>query len=804
MSIIGGKLREIVFDDNLRNNTYYLDYIYNHYVQDDIYYKDFSYCNLFKKVRTYIRYINDNYKNKDKKVCFLIVNNYIDDIAYYIALLETGIKPIIINKDYLFELYINNQDIDFMETNNDLGYIHMPFFEEDNFKDKVDKLEEEKTISNKKTVGFSYLHGLNEIELDKVKINKILNYYIRKNNIDLINDDDYDFAMLTSGTTGNFKIQKIKEKDLCDKIASNYNLDTEEKIINLTPISAISGLIFNAYMPILSKKKSIAIGERFQNPLRDAEGTVSLVLPGGTDTYENFINYFNIECPEDLTNFYVNHVYFIGKRLTDSNVENARKLSRFLNDDCVYNLYGNTENLGLVCSCNQQNLIPIYIYGLDIRQDRYIYSLDKVNVYEKTIEDGKVITKKIDIPYDDNFFEEIMPISSNYHKDSSIIRIKNKLFNELIVDSQKTGDYGFEHNNLLYYACRNGEIIKNNDSYILVSTIEKAIKNEINLDCYVINKDNVTTIFFVKDRFDFDKRWSASTEFIMKNLPMAFLLLKHLNIEIDNIAIVSDHNVPMGVEVGKLKRNILSKYTFTKISKNLNEENVESFFENVFNEQLSELLDKDANVQIKEDEYHLSKTDFNIIDIFTIILNYNVINFRETDDEYILDLDNTYIDAKHPNDIIKKEDFYKMIHNYIFETKNNDIKIDFIRDCSFVKLKIDNYDFEEIMDLEYYDLLYLYDSELASYIGGIESEEDLEECFFSHYNCDDLRYFINRVKISNDGDYYIDIYDGEKKHLNIPFYFTVNEKDGKMVLEENYNLYFDENKGNKTYTLKKR
>ena len=804
MSIIGGKLREIVFDDNLRNNTYYLDYIYNHYVQDDIYYKDFSYCNLFKKVRTYIRYINDNYKNKDKKVCFLIVNNYIDDIAYYIALLETGIKPIIINKDYLFELYINNQDIDFMETNNDLGYIHMPFFEEDNFKDKVDKLEEEKTISNKKTVGFSYLHGLNEIELDKVKINKILNYYIRKNNIDLINDDDYDFAMLTSGTTGNFKIQKIKEKDLCDKIASNYNLDTEEKIINLTPISAISGLIFNAYMPILSKKKSIAIGERFQNPLRDAEGTVSLVLPGGTDTYENFINYFNIECPEDLTNFYVNHVYFIGKRLTDSNVENARKLSRFLNDDCVYNLYGNTENLGLVCSCNQQNLIPIYIYGLDIRQDRYIYSLDKVNVYEKTIEDGKVITKKIDIPYDDNFFEEIMPISSNYHKDSSIIRIKNKLFNELIVDSQKTGDYGFEHNNLLYYACRNGEIIKNNDSYILVSTIEKAIKNEINLDCYVINKDNVTTIFFVKDRFDFDKRWSASTEFIMKKLPMAFLLLKHLNIEIDNIAIVSDHNVPMGVEVGKLKRNILSKYTFTKINKNLNEENVESFFENVFNEQLSELLDKDANVQIKEDEYHLSKTDFNIIDIFTIILNYNVINFRETEDEYILDLDNTYIDAKHPNDIIKKEDFYKMIHNYIFETKNNDIKIDFIRDRSFVKLKIDNYDFEEIMDLEYYDLLYLYDSELASYIGGIESEEDLEECFFSHYNCDDLRYFINRVKISNDGDYYIDIYDGEKKHLNIPFYFTVNEKDGKMVLEENYNLYFDENKGNKTYTLKKR
>lgn len=804
MSIIGGKLREIVFDDNLRNNTYYLDYIYNRYVQDDMYYKYFSYCNLFKKVRTYIRYINDNYKNKDKKVCFLIVNNYIDDIAYYIALLETGIKPIIINKDYLFELYINNQDIDFMETNNDLGYIHMPFFEEDNFKDKVDKLEEEKTISNKKTVGFSYLHGLNEIELDKVKINKILNYYIKKNNIDLINDDDYDFAMLTSGTTGNFKIQKIKEKDLCDKIASNYDLDTEEEIINLTPISAISGLIFNAYMPILSKKKSIAIGERFQNPLRDAEGTVSLVLPGGTDTYENFINYFNREENEDLAKFYINHVYFIGKRLTDSNVENARKLSRYLNDDCVYNLYGNTENLGLVCSCNQQNLTPIYIYGLDIRQDSYIYSLDKVNVYEKTIEDGKVITKKIDIPYDDNFFEEIMPISSNYHKDSSIIRIKNKLFNELIVDSQKTGDYGFEHNNLLYYACRSGEIIKNNDSYILVSTIEKAIKNEINLDCYVINKDNVTTIFFVKDRFDFDKRWSASTESIMKKLPMAFLLLKHLNIEIDNIAIVSDHNVPMGVEVGKLKRNILSKYTFTKISKNLNEENVESFFENVFNEQLSELLDKDANVQIKEDEYHLSKTDFNIIDIFTIILNYNVINFRETDDEYILDLDNTYIDAKHPNDIIKKEDFYKMIHNYIFEAQNNDIKIDFIRDRSFIKLKIDNYDFEEIMNLEYYDLVYLYDSELASYIGGIESEEALEECFFSHYNCDDLRYFINHVKISNDGDYYIDIYDGEKKHLNIPFYFTVNEKDGKMVLEENYNLYFGENKGNKTYMLKKR
>ena len=789
MSIIGDKLREIVFDNKTRNNTYYLDYIYNCIISEDIYYKDFSYYDLFKKVKKYIKYINDNYKNKDKKVCFLLINNYIDDIAYYIALLETGIKPIIINRDYLFELYINNPDIDYMETNDNLGYIHMPFFNEDNYSTKLDKLEEESEISNKNSSNFSYLSGFSEIKLDKEKINRILNYYIRKNKIDLINDEDYDFAMLTSGTTGNFKIKKIKEKDLYDKIVANYDLNTEEKIINNTPISAISGLIFNAYIPILSKRKSIAISERFQYSLRDATGTVSLVLPGGTDTYDHFVNYFSYEYPEDITKFNVNHVFFIGKRISESNVENVRKLTSYLKDDCAYNFYGNTENLGLVCSCNQENLIPIYIYGLDIKQDKYIYSLNKKDVYEKSIQDGKVVIKKIDMPYNEDYFEEIMPISSNYNRDSSIIRIKNKLFNELIVNGQKTGDYGFEHNNLLYYACRSGEVIKNNDSYSLVSTIEKTIKNICCLDCYIVNKDNVITIFFVKDK---GYEGGLSTKEIFVKIPLLRELLKKINVEIDNMAIVDDINVPRGVEVGKLKRNILSKYTFTRINKNINSEDFYGFLENVFNEQISELLDKNSNVKLINGVYHFSKEEFNIIDIFIIILNYGVHNFLEKDDEYHLIIDNTYIDAKHPNNIIKKDDFYKLIHDYIEKNQINDIKIDFNRDYNYITLKIDGYDFEEIMDLEHYDELYVYNFD-------IDDEYPIDQ-----YDYSDLRYFINKVKISDDGDYYMDVLDDAKDHLNIPFYFTVSEKDGKITLVENYNLYLDNNEGNKTYVIRKR
>ena len=789
MSIIGDKLREIVFDNKTRNNTYYLDYIYNCIISEDIYYKDFSYYDLFKKVKKYIKYINDNYKNKDKKVCFLLINNYIDDIAYYIALLETGIKPIIINRDYLFELYINNPDIDYMETNDNLGYIHMPFFNEDNYSTKLDKLEEESEISNKNSSNFSYLSGFSEIKLDKEKINRILNYYIRKNKIDLINDEDYDFAMLTSGTTGNFKIKKIKEKDLYDKIVTNYDLTTEEKIINNTPISAISGLIFNVYIPILSKRKSIAISERFQYSLRDATGTVSLVLPGGTDTYDHFVNYFSYEYPEDITKFNVNHVFFLVERISESNVENVRKLTSYLNDDCVYNFYGNTENLGLVCSCNQENLIPIYIYGLDIKQDKYIYSLNKKDVYEKSIQDGKVVIKKIDMPYNEDYFEEIMPISSNYNRDSSIIRIKNKLFNELIVNGQKTGDYGFEHNNLLYYACRSGEVIKNNDSYSLVSTIEKTIKNICCLDCYIVNKDNVITIFFVKDK---GYEGGLSTEEIFERIPLLRELLKKINVEIDNMAIVDDINVPRGVEVGKLKRNILSKYTFTRINKNINSEDFYGFLENVFNEQISELLDKNSNVKLINGVYHFSKEEFNIIDIFIIILNYGVHNFLEKDDEYHLIIDNTYIDAKHPNNIIKKDDFYKLIHDYIEKNQINDIKIDFNRDYNYITLKIDGYDYEEIMDLEHYDKLYVYNFD-------IDDEYPIDQ-----YDYSDLRYFINKVKISDDGDYYMDVLDDAKDHLNIPFYFTVSEKDGKITLVENYNLYLDNNEGNKTYVIRKR
>jgi hypothetical protein len=413
-------------------------------------------------------------------------------------------------------------------------------------------------------------------------------------------------------------------------------------------------------------------------------------------------------------------------------------------------------------------------------------------VFEKSIRDGKVITKKIDMPYDDNYFEEIMPISSNYYNDSSIIRIKNKIFNELIVNSQKTGDYGFEHDNLLYYVCRSGEFLKNNNSYTLLSTIEKILKKKTDLDCYVINKNEVTTIFFVKDKFDIENSWSTSTESIIIKLPRAFELLKQLNVKIDNVAIVDDHDVPRGVEVGKLKRNILSKYVFPRISDNMTGKDIDGFLENVLNEQLSELLDKDSNVKISGNTYHFSKVNFNIIDIFTIILNYNVSSFHEIDDEYILIVDNSFIDAKHPNDVIKKKDFYKLIHDYISKNQINNIKIDLNTTFNGLEIIIDNYKFEEIMDLEHYDLI-----NFSDFNSG-------EEWVLFTYDASDLRYMVGKVRINDEGDYYVDIEEPAKDHLNIPFYFTVNEKDGKMVLEENYNLYFDENKGNKTYTLKKR
>jgi len=112
MSIIGEALEKKISNPDIKDKTYYIDNIHCKSFFG-LKTNDYTFMELKSKINFFKKYIEDNYK--DKKICFLIVDNSIEDIAFFIALMESNIKPIIIHKDKLIELYLSNTDIKYME-----------------------------------------------------------------------------------------------------------------------------------------------------------------------------------------------------------------------------------------------------------------------------------------------------------------------------------------------------------------------------------------------------------------------------------------------------------------------------------------------------------------------------------------------------------------------------------------------------------------------------------------------------------------------------------------------------------------
>ena len=793
MSIIGDALLTKISDEKKKKYHYYADYVRCNSSDKAVKY---SYLDLYNLVEYDKEYIKKHYK--DSKICFLIIDNSIDDIAFFIALMELNIKPIIIHKDKLIELYLSNDDLKYMEINDDLNNIHMPFERTNPHDKRPDYSKEADFITNIDIYFNSYLSNIkNDIKLEREMINRILNYYLKKNNLlDEINNDDYDFGMLTSGTTGNFKIQKVNEKILYEKVLKNYDLKSNEKIINLTPISSISGLLFNLYIPMLSINKSVCVAQYQSLPLYKEKGEISLVLPGGKNLVESNDYYFGSDAPTNYSHIRFNHIYYMGKKLDLENIENVYRYIKELPDDCIQNYYGNTENLGLICKCGQEHLKPLYLYGLYVTNDCIIFSPDQKNVYQKSYNNGKIEYKKMDTKFNKDLFLPLLPISEDYKKDSLIIDLDGGVFNELIVNNEGSGDYGFEFINLLYLAGRQNDFIMKDDRYIFLNCIENAIKKIVGTDCVITKNNDLTTLYVVVDS-PFYEHSSVKYQSELDEFPQIKKFLDKNNIVIDNYAIIDKNDLPTGIEIGKIKKDYLSKYVFPKID--LNKFDVFNFqipslaiMESVLSDQVSSLLGKIVSIKVDHfGNYEFNKKDFNLFDILNIIINYHALDFFETDESYFLKIDSSFISAKRPNSLEPKKNIYQ-IFKKIFENEGEkiNIKIDF-NIYEKLEFTLSKFDFDEpILAENHYDVstLQQYSEEGTSYINEV------------------VRCVIGKVYMDDDdtdeGFYHPG--EPEDSRLNIPFYFTGYMKNGKIYLEEYYKVSYKDNIGdNKTYKLKK-
>ena len=649
-------------------------------------YKKYTFNDLYSDINNRIVEFMEDDSIVNSKICYLVVNNTFDDIVSFIALLEMGIKPFIIYEDSLYDIYDYNRKF---ENNEDLVISDtadvMPYF----VGAKNDTIKINVIPDNYEDDGNYFLAKFFEIHRGGAK--RILDKHLLVNNISDGNIyDDYDFALFTSGTTGKPSIVKVKEEELINKLFNTDDITSGQTFMGITPISAISGINYSCYLPLIGNDINFVCGysviglRKYEDYLHD----LTILLPGNIlfrDYSKNMIiDYlYDHSSIHELKDKKIHKIVLIGMSPTDDVIEAIQSKNDFSDEDILVIYYGRTENLGIVSKIKGKDLIPVYIYYRDIRSNRIIYSLDKKNVYELIMENGQLISKKIDISYNESDFCSVLPIAVlNNEKEN--IKIKDTLFNEIIAEGKNTGDYGFCLNNRLYYVCRRGELLQNNESYFYVSALENELVKKMNSKkiytrfnktlvdqkCYAVINENGRINLYIPCRINHNSDCNFRRYYeIYKNIIDE---LKDNNV--DKIILMDRRNVPHGRELGKLKRGKLLEFGLNK------EENVLNYNGNIdFEKVVKEKLQR--NDLIYCDRFFLLPRNNNDYrDIIDIASKVKLLSLHVFLEYYCLVISDEFLfgnTISNRDEISKKEnDYYnELLKNYDGDEKKlfNDI-----------------------------------------------------------------------------------------------------------------------------------
>lgn len=415
----------------------------------------YTFLDLYNAVNKYISIFSKiNLKNKRK---YVLVDNSIDSIAVFIALLECKAIPILIDKNNLQK---HNKE------NFNLKEIYALYR-----KTKYDFID---TDSH-----YQIVHPENQM----YALNKYLNVIpnINEKFYDE-NDDDSKFIICTSGSiSGNSKLVLIKERELIEYIYNRLSYDFR---YCYTSISSISGIISIVLAPLITNS-SVLLDFRFDLENLIEHKVKSLVLP------RDILDYLNDKNIENLDFSDIEHLYLAGEINSLEVISEIRKKIPTLKPNIFANLYGTTETFGTICTCVEDDLKNIYINQIALAKGEIIYTYDKVNIYKMIKENNSYVGRKIDINYDKYTFFECLPVSSSI---VNSVQIKDNL-GEIIVDGVKTGDIGTYIDNKLYVISRVNDVVNINGVNYYLTAIEKLFSKLTGLKVAAIKVPNQDKIF---------------------------------------------------------------------------------------------------------------------------------------------------------------------------------------------------------------------------------------------------------------------------------------------------------------------
>ena len=378
-SLLFKYLKDKATDDKTKDNFIYLDSKYRQYSYKDLYNLACQKIEVFKTYQVL----------GDKR--YLLSLNDIQSISTLIALLELGYIPIILDGNKC-------------KVDNEKTFLEFP---------ELKMVGDALVVSDHLNTHFdvksleSYIQSL---------------YFYRN-----INPNTGYIGIQTSGSGYEPKTVFVNEKTLINRVFESKYVNEERILYNVAPLSSISGLFTNVFVPIISDNSKALLGDEFD--VIDAIHSTDVYLPRNySDIFKN---------TNQINNLNIKRIFTFGGQSSLAMYDFIRsKLS--LPKNVFVNVYGTTECGGLVSEIEEKDMKELHVYLCRLSEDTLLYSYDDINMYLKT---GKAVRKLTKKEFEEDYH---IKLHTNYLPcgfTSPKISIKNgNCVGDCIVNGYETGD----------------------------------------------------------------------------------------------------------------------------------------------------------------------------------------------------------------------------------------------------------------------------------------------------------------------------------------------------------------------------
>lgn len=672
-----GLLREKAKKLKTKNSVMYIEYFKT--------IERYTYNDVYKLVNKYIEFfLKGNFKNKP---IYVIVDNSVNSIAVFIAMLEVGIIPILINEENLN--YYTNYSV-----NSEFYNVK---------KNTIDYFDATK-------------YSLSDTAKVICLFEKYINLLKENNEIyfrNIKSDNEKKFFIHTSGSASNNpKMILIYEKELLKNKGYSLLSMKSEYFYTYIPISSISSITFNLLIPFYLNKQVI-LSKYFELEIIN-EKKISFLIP--RNILDILTEIKNKVLEIDFSN--ACELYLSGEVNNLEIIKEIRKKIPSLRENVFVNLYGSTETLGIISTCNEEYLKSIYINQLALSNGDFIYTFDKMNFYKRKFTDNSYYDERINLEYNDLFYFECLPVSERMVND---VEVKNN-FGEVFVNNIATGDIGIYISEKLYIICRTSDIVTINNKLYCLTALENLFFNLIGLKTAAIKYDNQIYIIV---NFSFDEKSITNVKDIIPVIKKCYEFKNTLSfVPLANPIFLDSKKFPKS---SAMKKTV--KHSLISIIENRDKNchfvnNYESSFLNKVKLLISNITNKNMdNVEYMGNNNFKIKKDknFDIKHLLLFLNHIDVTNLSEDEkyfyitvnDGIIIDYiikenwENDYIE--HLFNIYEKsrDEFYALFNKINDENNNNNYLIiigkkvisdDKIKFTPFLigcekNIKIDDYDY---------------------------------------------------------------------------------------------------------------